>query len=215
MSNREAMTSPAQTHVADQPATTKTADIFARMKKWIKGATGVVILVPPLIIGVKNIYGEFVGSARAPQEIVNAKNFETYEPDDAVHEKEMSWNGNQHPVKVEVFEGGKILVRYGVRSQWFESPENQLQTPPEHSMLDFFVSVLNVFVSTSNAQGVPAETPTLIAKRSVMTRAIIEYEAYYNDGTLKTKTVDKRTGNWSRPKTGQWTEIPEDAKKIE
>lgn len=210
----EAMISPAHVHVADQSTTRKKADFFIRMKKWIIGATSVLVLVPSLIIGVKDIYRELAGNPRTPQEVINTRNFENYDPTAMQLKEELTWDGSEHAVTVEVHEGGKILVRYGSNSLWFESPDNQVPVEPKSSVLDLFVSVLNIFTSPAQADGLPVDQPQILARRTVKKRALIAYESYFEDGIVKTKTVDKRTGQWSSPKTDRWTSLPTDAEKL-
>ena len=107
---------------------------FVRLRFVLAGLAGVLVLVPPLIKGVGDIYKEFNNLPRNEVEALNAEMFRKHFGQPPVYEADVPVSaplGQVSVPRISVYDSGDIWVKYGEVSQWFRFPRHGAPRPAE------------------------------------------------------------------------------------
>jgi hypothetical protein len=171
---------------------------FGKLIGWIGGITGVLLVIPALINAGLDVYNAALDIPKTEAEAVNVDLFKKYFGKSPLFRADIPVKTELGEVnmELEVHEGGDIFVRYGRRSQWFESP---LQTQ----------TVYFPFLRSAHAQEVGAVGKYYQYDR--MKDNELLRERYFPDGRKESYVVDPLTGTWSNPTIGTYEAVPSDA----
>jgi hypothetical protein len=106
--------------------------LLVKLRFVLAGLAGVLVLVPPLIKGVGDIYKELNHLPRNEVEAVNAEMFRKHFGRPPVYEADVpvaAPSGQVTVPRISVYDSGDIWVKYGEVSQWFRFPQQGAASP--------------------------------------------------------------------------------------
>ena len=173
---------------------------FNSIQAWIAGLTGVLLVTSSLIHSAVGIYDSIQGIPSSIGERGNIELYEKYFNSEPLFKGNVPINTNHGKIHLvlEVHNGGDILVKYGIRSQWFPYPSNVANN--EFS-----------FISSAVADQV-MESPEIgrkYWKHEEYVGKSIQRELYYDDGVKETYIIETNTGLWSKPTRTSYEELPQ------
>jgi hypothetical protein len=161
-----------------------------RLKAWIVGITGVLVVVPALVNAGLDIYASFANLPKTEAEATNEKLFKKYfnkQPVAAIPIPVKQDNGTVE-VRFSIYDEGDVFVEFGKTTQWFRFPANGKPSGP---------SVASFLISSAYAQAAPA-TPMQGAGSYVQTDSLngsrLTRERRYANGVTEKTVFETRSG---------------------
>jgi hypothetical protein len=168
--------------------TVKSSSGWNRVKRWLAGLTGVLLVVPSLINAGIDVYKAALNVPRTESESVNSELFQKYFNKSPVVTIPIPVKQSTATidVKLSVYEGGDIYVEYGHYTHWFPFPKSQFSLTP--ASVQFFPNAIAQVPSTA-----PRGEGRYVQEEKFDDNHIVRKRAYAN-GVLEISTIDKNTG---------------------
>lgn len=169
--------------------------LLVKLRFVLAGLAGVLVLVPPLIKGMGDIYKEFNNLPRNEVEAVNAEMFRKHFGQPPVYEADVpvtTPSGQVSVPRISVYESGDIWVKYGEVSQWFRFPRQAAASSPPAD-----TRVGRSWLSSAHAQAVPAapHPPTRVQQRDEwLADGVILRQVRRADGSSDSWRINTNTG---------------------
>lgn len=176
---------------------------FGKVTSWIAGITGILIVVPALINAGADVWASLANLPKSEAEKANVVLFKKHFGNDPLHRGEIPIKTALGTMKMEleVHSGGDIFVRYGQRSQWFQSPVIKVVSIPS-------------FIGTAHAASEKVRPTLRFRQLDTFRNGAIHRERYYTDGSKRTYVIDPATGKWSKPKVGAYKQLPDTKRRV-
>lgn len=153
-------------------------------KKWIIGATGVLLVIPALVNAGIDVYKAWLNLPRTDSEKANVELFRKYvgKPPTATQPMQIKRDGVIYEVKFSIFDEGDIYVEYGKLTQWFPFPKASPTTISRLSPISSAYAQDLTKIYGPYQQQDKADGSNLQRQRS------------YANGAVEQMTIDMRTG---------------------
>ena len=160
------------------------SEVWKKVRGWVVGLTGVLVVVPSLINAGVDIYKSALSIPRTKSEQINADLLKKYFNKTALLTVPVPIMSDLETItmKLSVFDGGDTFVEYGNHAQWFPFP-TQKQTS---------ISIVSSAYAQSptHREGTGKYTQIDKAENNKIVRA-----RYYSDGVKESYIIDANTGN--------------------
>ena len=173
------------------PAAPEQPAPFARLKVWITGLIGVLVVLPSLINAGLDVYSSLLKLPKTEAERINEKLFREYFGKQPVATVPVPIKQNNGVVEVRfaIYDKGDVFVEFGSFSQWFPfpSPEGAAKTPVGFSLM-----------SSAFAQSpapMPPQGTGSYQQTDRMQGEALQRERIYENGVIENQVIDTRSGD--------------------
>jgi hypothetical protein len=159
---------------------------FDRLKAWLVGLTGVLVVVPALVNGAIDVYSAFAKLPKTESERLNVELFKKYfnKQPVAAFPVPIKQNNGTVEVRFSVFDEGDVFVEFGKYTQWFPFPN------PSSSKVSLALISEAYAQDAGQLRGFGKFTQMDSYIDGLVTR-----ERKWDNGVLETIRLDPRTGD--------------------
>ncbi len=172
---------------------------------WAGKITGGLVIATALINSSLDLYRAVYNIPTSQSERDNKEYYEKYFGKKPVFAGAVPLNTDSGKVTIslEVHSQGDILVKYGMRSQWFPFPDTS-------SLANSFNLISSAYAenSTDDKTRFPLETRDTYKQFESQERGNIVRSKYYPNGNLQIITIDPITGNIKESESLPYSEVP-------
>lgn len=172
---------------------------FDKIKAWIIGLTGVLVVVPALLNGGYDIYAAVKRIPRTESEKNNVELFKKYfnKQPVAAFPVPIKQDVGTVQVRFAVYEEGDVYIEFGKHTQWFPFPR-----PMEARS-----NLLRVAEAFAQPGGSPSGFGSYLTTDQLVDGIVVR-ERRWENGVLETLRLDPRTGKILRRETRAETAMP-------
>lgn len=173
--------------------------LLAKLRNWIIGITGILVVLPSLIIAGIEVREAILQIPQSESERVNKELYQKYFGKKPIFEGSVPVRMTEGTIDInlEVHDKGDIFIRYGQRSQWFKSPLATNSASRINVISNAYAFNASQYSVPDNAQRLDINKP-----------GIIQREYYLPEGNKKIYSIDPVTGFWSTPKIETYEKLP-------
>jgi hypothetical protein len=172
------------------PAAEKPAPLFTRMKLWLTGLIGVLVVLPSVINAGVDVYSSLLKLPKTEAERINEKLFRENFGKQPVATVPVPIKQNNGVVEVrfDIYEKGDVFVQFGSFTQWFPfpSPTADVKTPVGFSLMS------SAFAQTPPTQ--PVQGMGSYQQTDQMQGDTIKRQKIYQNGVVENQVIDTRSG---------------------
>lgn len=173
------------------PAAPEQATPFARLKVWITGLIGVLVVLPSLINAGLDVYSSLLKLPKTEAERINEKLFREYfgKQPVATVPVPIKQNNGMVEVRFAIYDKGDVFVEFGNFSQWFPfpNPDDSTKKPVGFSLMS---SAFAEIQAPTSPQGMGRYQQT-----DQMQGEALRREKIYENGVIESQVIDTRSGD--------------------
>lgn len=160
---------------------------FERMKNWLIGVTGVLVVIPALVNGAFDVYASVVNLPKTDAERINVELFKKYfnKPPVATVPVPIKQNHGIVEVRFQVFDEGDVYVEYGNFTQWFPFPKETADSR----------KIAFNFISNAIARQTPLYGKGALTQQESLRNGRLIRERTWRNGVAERLEIDTRTGD--------------------